>query len=411
MKKFTLTIVAALVAVVAFGQESRKESALQPSLDGKIVAETVEKKLDKKSSASQRAASTVDDLVGDYYWTYQTSSTIAADPSTIEPTDKSCFVTITATGNEDELLLSGGLFEQPVTGTVNWEYGVVIIPRDQVAYIDEEDGACNLYDLFYDTESTSWKTYTGIYAYIQRDGSLAFDDTQWLCYIFTEGDWAGYLMTPYTLPGSVMTKLDPTEYNIEHGQVTFENGTMDSFTTIDADDDGNTWYRLGMAGHYSGAGVTSASYAGGSVLTPDNYLVSPKVALGGKITFYAAAQDQAWPGEVFNVAVSTTGNTSAADFTNIWEADKTMTAGGWFKYEADLSKYAGQEGYVAIRHYNCTDMFRLNVDDITITDATGIKIVKMGKDGKAIWYNLNGTRVDKPTKGVFIQDGKKVVVK
>jgi hypothetical protein len=35
----------------------------------------------------------------------------------------------------------------------------------------------------------------------------------------------------------------------------------------------------------------------------------------------------------------------------------------------------------------------------------------MGKDGKAIWYNLNGTRVDKPSKGVFIQDGKKVVMK
>ena len=410
MKKFTLTIVAVLVAVVAFGQESRKESTPQPSLDGKIVAETVEKKLDKKSSASQRAASTVDDLVGDYYWTYQTADTRAVYPSTVEAEDGACFVTITATGNEDELLLSGGLFEQPVTGTVNWEYGVVIIPRDQICYNHSVYGPCSLYDVFYDTESASWKTYSGIYAWIQRDGSLAFDDTQWLLPLITEGEWAGYPLEFY-LPGSVMTKLDPTEYNIEHGQVTFENGTMDSFTTIDADGDGNTWYRLGIAGHYSGAGVTSASYAGGAALTPDNYLVSPKVALGGKMTFYAAAQDQDWPAEVFNVAVSTTGNTSAADFTNVWEADKTMTDGGWFKYEVDLREYAGKEGYVAIRHYNCTDNFRLNVDDITITDATGINIVKMGKDGKAIWYNLNGTRVDKPTKGIFIQDGKKVVVK
>lgn len=412
MKKFTLTIVAVLVAVVAFGQESRKESTPQPSLDGKIVAETVEKKLDKKSSASQRAASTVDDLVGDYYWTYQTANTRAIDPSTVEATDGDSFVTIMATGNENEVLLSGGLFEQPVTGTVNWEYGVIIIPRGQICYNHIIVGPCSLYDVFYDTESGNWMTYTAIYAYIQRDGSLAFDDTQWLIPLITSGEYEGRPLTFY-LPGSVMTKLDPTEYNIEHGQVTFEDGTMGSFTTIDADGDKYTWYRTGSSGHYSGSVVTSASWVGGGVgpVNPDNYLVSPKVALGGKLTFYAAAFNQTYFSEKFNVAVSTTGNTSAADFTNIWPTDETMTAGGWIKYEVDLSAYAGKEGYVAIRHYNCTDNERLDVDDITIETPTGINNVKMGKDGKAIWYNLNGTRVDKPSKGVFIQDGKKVVMK
>ena len=40
--------------------------------------------------------------------------------------------------------------------------------------------------------------------------------------------------------------------------------------------------------------------------------------------------------------------------------------GTWYEYTIDLSSYAGAEGYVAIRHFNCTDMFRLNVDDITL---------------------------------------------
>ena len=36
------------------------------------------------------------------------------------------------------------------------------------------------------------------------------------------------------------------------------------------------------------------------------------------------------------------------------------------KYEADLSAYAGQEVWVAIRHFNCSDQYFLDVDDITI---------------------------------------------
>jgi len=35
-------------------------------------------------------------------------------------------------------------------------------------------------------------------------------------------------------------------------------------------------------------------------------------------------------------------------------------------FEFDLSDYEGQAGCIAIRHYNVTDMFRLNIDDVTI---------------------------------------------
>jgi chitodextrinase len=36
------------------------------------------------------------------------------------------------------------------------------------------------------------------------------------------------------------------------------------------------------------------------------------------------------------------------------------------QYTFDLSRYGGEDGYVAIRHYHVSDMFRLNVDDIEI---------------------------------------------
>ena len=155
---------------------------------------------------------------------------------------------------------------------------------------------------------------------------------------------------------------------------------LNGWTTIDADGDGNTWNLLidkNNSGYNGDPGMMqSASYLS-SALTPDNYLVSPKMKLDGKITFWACAQDKSYPSEHFGVAVSTAGNTDAADFTMVspeWEmtaAPARITPrkvqGQWYEYEVDLSGYEGAEGYVAIRHYNCTDWFRLNVDNITLS--------------------------------------------
>ena len=162
----------------------------------------------------------------------------------------------------------------------------------------------------------------------------------------------------------------------------FEGG-LGSWTTIDADGDGYCWYGNSNGyGHNGTSGSAfSASYDNG-VLNPDNYLVSPQVTLGGSITFWASAYSSSYPEEHFGVAVSTTNGTNASAFTTIQEW--TMTAKGdgaktgltrdggdrvqgtWYQYTVDLSAYAGQRGYVAIRHFNCTDQWRLVVDDITI---------------------------------------------
>jgi hypothetical protein len=169
--------------------------------------------------------------------------------------------------------------------------------------------------------------------------------------------------------------------------------SMNGWTEIDADGDGYSWTILiteQNPGHGGEAGcMTSESYQSSvGALSPDNYLVSPKMKLDGKITFWACGQDASYPAEHFGVAVSTASGTDPDDFTTIQEW--TMTAapslapsanfnapagafrspqrvqGNWYEYTYDLSAYAGAEGYVAIRHFGCTDMFRLNVDDITL---------------------------------------------
>ena len=174
---------------------------------------------------------------------------------------------------------------------------------------------------------------------------------------------------------------------------TFESG-LEGWTTIDADSDGYKWINssdyfaadLEPQGFNGSNCVISQSYDGGvGALNPDNYLVSPEKYLidsSSKIRFMAAAQDSSWAAEHFGVAVSTASNNNANDFTTIAEWTMTSRAmgnqksqakgfelkatGTWFQYEVDLSQYAGQEVWLAIRHFNCSDQFILCVDNVEI---------------------------------------------
>lgn len=159
--------------------------------------------------------------------------------------------------------------------------------------------------------------------------------------------------------------------------------SLDGWTLLDEDGDGNQWYLLGPDSNYFGHGteqdgqVTSASYAGGA-LHPDNWLISPKIDIRtretAELSFWVQAQDEDWAGETFGVYVSTTGM-DTDDFELVYDA--TMSEGGpvlretdWFNVTVDLSDYVGKNIYIAFRHYDCEDMFRLNIDDVYVY-ATG----------------------------------------
>ena len=50
---------------------------------------------------------------------------------------------------------------------------------------------------------------------------------------------------------------------------------------------------------------------------------------------------------------------------------ETVATGVFQEYTADLSAYASQRGYIAIRHFNCTDQFQLNVDNFGVYGEVG----------------------------------------
>ena len=165
----------------------------------------------------------------------------------------------------------------------------------------------------------------------------------------------------------------------------FESGIPADWTTIDADGDGYNWMQSSvmMAGYsitpHSGDDMVSSASYSSVPLFPDNYLVTPQVniANGSTFSFWACAQDASYPAEHFGVAISDDGTTFTMvdEWTMTAKGDGakgprgTNATGNYYQYSVDLSAYAGQK-YIAIRHFNCTDMFYLNVDDAELSNGS-----------------------------------------
>ena len=120
---------------------------------------------------------------------------------------------------------------------------------------------------------------------------------------------------------------------------------------------------------------------------PNNYIVSPQmytIGNGSVLSFWACGKDASYPNEHFGIAISTTGNANASDFTTISEwtmwgkadgnqpaasgRDEQTRAGNWHNFTIDLSAYAGQQVWIAIRHFNCSDYYAIIVDDMELSN-------------------------------------------
>jgi len=186
--------------------------------------------------------------------------------------------------------------------------------------------------------------------------------------------------------------------------VDFEAGMPAGWTTIDGGSpQGYGWQlistKIGTGYGHNGSsdGVLSQSYDNNyGVVYPDNYLVSPQVTLaaGSTFSFYACAQDANYAAEHFGVFVSDNG-TSNWTMVNEWTIGQKgerysgprgqRDQSAWTLYSVDLSNFAGQK-YVAIRHFNCSDQFYLDVDDIELSNGA--------KGDRAAWEFFNGYVTD-----------------
>lgn len=148
----------------------------------------------------------------------------------------------------------------------------------------------------------------------------------------------------------------------------FNDGIM-HMNLIDGDGDGYNWeMRQNWSNPENPYSITSASVDISEwPLYPENYVVTPYKLDCEQVVFQANVQDVTHPNEHLGVAVSTTEGDNADAFTIIWEADMTVKeAGEWHTFNVDLRDYQGQDIYVAIVHFNCTNQFMVNVDNIML---------------------------------------------
>ena len=181
--------------------------------------------------------------------------------------------------------------------------------------------------------------------------------------------------------GTPNTPVPPTQNPVtpEPGTTTgwgFETDPFaEGWTIRDDDGDGYNWewmdasdsdYNVYEGTHcMASASYQNSAFGGGTALNPDNWLISPAFTAGSTVTFWYAGQDPSYAAEPFGVYVIANGTTSAelGHFT----ASSTYQQGS-----VDISAYAGQPVQVAFRHYNITDMFRLNLDLVEVSGGGSI---------------------------------------
>ena len=152
----------------------------------------------------------------------------------------------------------------------------------------------------------------------------------------------------------------------------FEN-SLDCWTTIDADGDGNVWGRTSSLSYDGNYTLYSFSYDNDNQvpLNAENYLVSPLITLPAtgtyQLIFYARCANVNYPDSIL-VKLSTTGNTNASSFSTTL-MPKTVTPASYQQYTVNLTGYNGQSFYLAFIH-DSYDGYYLLLDNISIVNTS-----------------------------------------
>ena len=158
-------------------------------------------------------------------------------------------------------------------------------------------------------------------------------------------------------------------------QENFEPATAALWQNTDRDGDGEKWEfldaQLNEVDSFQGYFATSFSWYL-QAFSPDNALISPKITLPStgslELTFKVAAGDEELFDEHYAVYVIPENTTFSGSEIPVFE--ETLD-GGYLAaakvVNIDVSSFKGQDVKLVFRHYNCTDIYYLGIDDVKIT--------------------------------------------
>lgn len=159
--------------------------------------------------------------------------------------------------------------------------------------------------------------------------------------------------------------------------------THELWTIGDRDGDNDTWE---LVSDEEAVDAEIWSFEGGfawswswlyQVFTPDNTLTSPVITLptegGLELSFKVAAADDSEGAfeEHYAVYVIPAGATFTGSETPVFE--ETLDAGYAMEGKVvnlDITEFAGQDVQIVFRHYDCTDIFYVGIDDVKVKHST-----------------------------------------
>ena len=236
-----------------------------------------------------------------------------------------------------------------------------------------------------------------------EDESIALVDENGLVTAVAVGDVHIYATAANGVSGSALinVKEEIKIYTLPYYE-DFESYNNESiredWTFIDADGDGYEWELVldteGTIGCHSGtATLASASYVNNyGALQPDNWVFTPPIKLDeadNVLDFWLVPQDGSWPAEHYAAYISTSISTEncmrlvegsltegqSYIYTKPSQTScsnyKPMAVGNYEHIIVDIpDDFNGEVVYFAFRHFDCTDFFRMNLDDVSVSSAS-----------------------------------------
>ena len=150
------------------------------------------------------------------------------------------------------------------------------------------------------------------------------------------------------------------------GSESFESGALpECWLAVDADGDTFNWEVTDQFLAFDGTFTAASRSWNGAILTPDNWLITPQIAVaaGDSLYFLVRGFDPGFFQENYSILVSTTGNVAPVNFTTVVFTE-VLENNAWNAVSIDMSAYAGQNIYIAFRHHNVTDVNTIQLEAI-----------------------------------------------
>ena len=217
------------------------------------------------------------------------------------------------------------------------------------------------------------------------------------------------------IPASLIPYVPDTATYIYYED--FESDISASWTFIDADGDGYLWGWKDVNTYSGDYALASYSYDNATYtpLHPDNWAFTPPVTLTSNnyLSFWVRGQDPSYPYEHYAVYITDEAPTAdnLSGCTVLLEEQEypngnyvALAGDGYYqRYVLPIpASFEGKTVYVGFRHFNCSDMFCLALDDVAIAEGNPVSSAPAPSPAPARRIAAKGTP-DSP----FIQFGRK----